>query len=182
MADAPTTPTAPVTEPVTPTEPVEPPVAGPAAEIDWQASSRKQERENKKLRDQLAAAQAQGQTDAEKAIETARKEGETTATKAANARILRSEVKSLAVGKLADPSDALPLLRDRLGDDLDGLVDDKGDVDEKAVKAEIDALIKEKPHLAASGQQIPGVPLGQHGQAGAPDDMNALLRRTAGRG
>lgn len=64
----------------------------------------------------------------------------------ANERILRSEVKAAAAGKLADPADALRLL------DLSALeVDDDGSVDEDEIADAIDDLVKRKPYLAAQG-------------------------------
>jgi hypothetical protein len=66
----------------------------------------------------------------------------------ANARILRSEVKAAAAGKLADPSDALALL------DLSKLeVSADGDVDADEIADAIDDLLSRKPHLAATGKR-----------------------------
>ncbi len=64
----------------------------------------------------------------------------------ANARILKSEVKAAAAGKLEDPADAHQFL------DLDQFeVDDDGNVDEEEIADAIDDLIKKKPYLAAQG-------------------------------
>lgn len=64
----------------------------------------------------------------------------------ANDRIIRSEVKAQAAGKLADPMDAHRFL------DLASFeVDDDGNVDEGEIADAIDDLIKEKPYLAAQG-------------------------------
>lgn len=64
----------------------------------------------------------------------------------ANARILRSEIRAAAAGKLADPKDAYKFL------DLDSFeVDDDGNVDEDEIADAIDDLIKQKPYLAAQG-------------------------------
>jgi hypothetical protein len=66
------------------------------------------------------------------------------ATAKANARILRSEVRAAAKGKLADPKDALTFL------DLSAFeVDEDGDVDVDEIEDAIDELIKTKPYLAA---------------------------------
>lgn len=81
----------------------------------------------------------------EQALEQARAEARAEATAAANKRIIASELKLAAKGKLADVSDAL--LNINL-DDFD--VNDDGDVDTDALNDAISALLKRKPHLAAS--------------------------------
>ncbi|MFJ9027571.1 hypothetical protein ACIRQP_03445 [Streptomyces sp. NPDC102274] len=74
------------------------------------------------------------------------------ATARANARIVRSEVRAAAAGKLADPKDALKFL------DLDQFeVDEDGQVDEDEVADAITDLVKNKPYLAAqSGKRFQG--------------------------
>lgn len=68
----------------------------------------------------------------------------------ANKRILRSEVKAAAAGKLADPNDALKFL------DLDQFgVSDDGDVTGD-ISAAIDELIASKPYLAAKAGRFQG--------------------------
>lgn len=94
------------------------------------------EREAAKLRDEHA-------TDAEKAIAAARDEGRREALGQVTGRMLQSEVRAAAAGKLADPADAVRLL------DLTGFVDDAGDIDPKAIAAAVDELVEAKPYLAA---------------------------------
>lgn len=65
----------------------------------------------------------------------------------ANARIVRSEIRAAAAGKLADPKDALIHLRDRL-DQFE--VDANGEVDSEEVADAITKLLEEKPYLAAA--------------------------------
>ena len=80
----------------------------------------------------------------EQALEAARAEARTEATAAANKRILKSELKALATGKLADPTDAALYIN------LDDFtVDDNGDVDSDALTEAITELLTRKPHLAA---------------------------------
>jgi hypothetical protein len=68
------------------------------------------------------------------------------ALSAANKRVLRSELKAAAAGKLADPMDALKFL------DLDSFeADDSGDFDTGAIASAIDGLLNDKPYLAAQG-------------------------------
>lgn len=101
--------------------------------------------------DKLAESQ---KTELERAVENAKRE----AAEAVRAevdgtwksRVIRSEVKAIAAGKLADPADALALL------DLSGFeLDDEGHVDEKGIAAAIDALIAQKPYLAAGTAPAP---------------------------
>ena len=66
----------------------------------------------------------------------------------ANARIVRSEVRAAAAGKLADPKDALKFL------DLDQFeVGEDGDIDEDEIADAIDDLISKKPYLAAQSRK-----------------------------
>ncbi|MFD3573852.1 hypothetical protein [Streptomyces sp. NPDC058644] len=66
----------------------------------------------------------------------------------ANARILRSEIKAAAAGKLADPTDALAYL-----DPKSFEVGENGDVDAEELADAIDDLLTRKPYLAATGQR-----------------------------
>lgn len=85
-------------------------------------------------------------------LEAVKREAASEATKNANARILRSEIRAAAAGKLADPADALRLL------DLDKFeVDDDGNVDEDEIADAIDELVKNKPYLAVQdGKRFKG--------------------------
>ncbi|MFI6334139.1 hypothetical protein [Streptomyces sp. NPDC050535] len=67
------------------------------------------------------------------------------ATARANGRIVRSELKAAATGKLINPKDALTFI------DVDQFeVDDDGQVDEDEIADAIDDLLKERPYLAAA--------------------------------
>lgn len=80
----------------------------------------------------------------EQALEQARAEARAEATTAANKRIVRSELKAAATGKLANPAVAEKFL------DLDDFaVDDDGDVDSDALNDAIADLLKREPYLAA---------------------------------
>lgn len=89
----------------------------------------------------------------EKAIDAARKEGESEATKRANARVVRTEAKVLAISaKFRDPSDVVTQLGSKLSEIT---VDDDGEVDAKALKALVDGLAKSKPYLLDDGKPRP---------------------------
>lgn len=70
----------------------------------------------------------------------------------ANARIVKSEVKAAAAGKLIDPTDAFTNI------DLEQFeVDEDGNVDEDEIAEAIDDLIKKKPYLAVQdGRKFKG--------------------------
>lgn len=113
--------------------------------LDRMKAKLKAERDKRRAveteRDQLKAGKAGGEPDRERI----RSEAEQAATAKANARIVRSEVRAAAAGKLADPKDALRFL------DLDQFeVDSDGQVDEDEITDAIDQLVKDKPYLAAA--------------------------------
>ncbi|MGW3298504.1 hypothetical protein [Streptomyces rubiginosohelvolus] len=62
-------------------------------------------------------------------------------------RLVRSQVQALAVTGFADPEDAVGAL------ELDSYIDSDGDIDEAAIKADLDALLERKPHWAKSQPQ-----------------------------
>jgi hypothetical protein len=105
--------------------------------------------ELKQTQSELEKLRNASKTEQEKAIDAARKEGESAASQRANARIVRAEVKALAAtAKFRDPGDVLAQLGDKLNDIT---VDDDGDVDETALKALVDGLAKSKPYLIDTG-------------------------------
>jgi hypothetical protein len=71
-----------------------------------------------------------------------RAEADKAATARANARIVRSEVRAAAAGKLNDPKDALVHI-----DIAQFEVDDDGQVDEDEIADAIEDLLKSKPYL-----------------------------------
>lgn len=149
--------------PVPPVTPPAEPVAPPAEEVrDPNAllNAYNAEKDKRKLavdearvaKETLAALQAKiAGTEAEHAAQLAAQKVKDEALSAANQRILKAEVRAAATGKLSDPADALQFL------DLSKLeVGDDGEVDGKAVAAAIDALVKNKPYLAAQGKRFQG--------------------------
>ncbi|PJN24055.1 hypothetical protein [Kitasatospora sp. CB02891] len=103
---------------------------------------RKAEAERDELRRQIEASQ---QGDGGPTPEQIRREADTAATARANDRIVRSEIRAAAAGKLADPKDALRFL------DLTRFeVDNDGQVDEDAITEALDDLLQSKPYLAAA--------------------------------
>ena len=93
-----------------------------------------------------AEKEASGKAPEEQSLDAARREATEQALSAANKKILRSEVKAAAAGKLANPALAVKLI------DLDSLeVDEDGNVDEEALAEAISDLLQENPFLAAQG-------------------------------
>lgn len=148
----------PPTDPPEPEEPATPPTepAKPAAsapeETDWKAEARKWEQRAKenhgkaKKLDELEQANATELEKAQKAAE----ENEARA-RAATERAVKAEVRALADG-FEDRTDAVL----RLGD-LTRFVDDDGEIDDKAIVKELDAVLKAAPHLAKQ-EPTPTVP------------------------
>lgn len=103
----------------------------------------------RELRSELDAikAKAEGkEAEHAAAIEAQRVKDEALA--AANARILKAEVRAAAAGKLSDPVDALKFL------DLSEFeVGSDGEVDSSQIAKAIEDLISSKPYLAAQGGQ-----------------------------
>lgn len=62
-------------------------------------------------------------------------------------RLVRTQVQALAMTGFADPEDAVGAL------DLASYIDSDGDIDEAAIKADLDALLERKPHWAKTQPQ-----------------------------
>lgn len=106
-------------------------------------AAREREAEIAELKRQI---EAKDKTPKENEIEAARAEARAETLSNANERVLRSEVKSAAAGKLRNPADALKLL-----DLKDFDVNEDGDVDTDQIQDAISDLLEEKPYLAAQG-------------------------------
>lgn len=119
------------------------------------------------------AALEAAKTDAEKAVDAARKEGESTATTAANARIVKAEAKTLAAeAKFRNPALAIATI-----DLSDVKVADDGTVDEAAIKAKLTALATSDPYLVDDGKG--GKPKPDKGQGGGGDGDKPSIQRGA---
>lgn len=102
--------------------------------------------------------QAENATELEKAVKKAADEARADMSSKTNTRLVRAEVKAAAsAARFYDPADAAVLLQGRFSDIK---VTDDGDVDEAAVKAIVEQLAKDKPHLVKSDngrpQPLPG--------------------------
>jgi hypothetical protein len=129
------------------------------------------------LQAELDRVKKEGMPADERKLEDARQEGERRAAERHAARIVKAEVKALGAKKLEDPEDAVAFLGD-----LQGFVDDDGEVDAAALNKAIDKLIERKPYLAAKGagrRRHGDGDGGDRGSADKPADMNTLIRSKA---
>lgn len=126
----------------TDTEPKTDPDAGAKKALVAERAARKAaESEAARLRAEIASRDKPAE---EIALDNARAEARAEATKAANARIIRAELKAAATGKLANPAVAEKLI------DLSAFeVSDDGDIDADALNEAITSLLKAEPYLAA---------------------------------
>lgn len=130
----------------------------------------------KALQKQLDSLTAANKSETERAIDKAREEGAQEALSKANVRLVKMAIRSEAKDKLADPTDA---------DVLDPSmfeVDENGDVDTKAIKGELDRLLKEKPHWAKKDSKPGSVNQGARGSAAKATDMNSWIHQAMGHG
>ena len=133
-----------------------------AAEARREADAAKAELET------LRAAQM---TDTDKALAAAKAEGAAEVSAKFAARVLLSEIRVAAAGKLADPNDAVRLL-----DLTKFTVTDDGTVDTTAITSAIDELVIAKPYLAAGKSPPLTIDTGQgtRGNPAAPTDPGSL--------
>lgn len=170
---------APVTPPA-PTPPADPtPPTDPAQDTDWKAEARKWEKrskENATAADQLEKLKASAMTDAEKAVAAAKAEGRAEAAKESGAKLAKAEFKAAVAAAGVDLGDAADLI------DTAQFVNDKGDVDEDAIKKAVAKLTKIAP--AKSGAQRSGgdTPPGGPGNGGKnrPTSLNAAVSKVYG--
>jgi hypothetical protein len=132
---------------------------------------------------ELEKLRAANQTEAEKATAKAVKEATAAATEQGNKRLVRAEVKAAAAhAGFHDPRDAALLLADRFDQVT---VDDRGQVDEDAVKTLVDELARSKPHLVkaangSSAKPLPGQGTTPSGSVSGKDAGLAEARKRFG--
>ena len=105
------------------------------ARRDAERALKRQEAELEKLR----TAQL---SETERAVAEAKAAGRAEALQEANAKLVKAEAIAAAAGKLRDPELAASLLGN-----LEGYVDDSGDIDGERIAADIDELVTARPYL-----------------------------------
>lgn len=143
--------------------------AGKKAIAEERSARKAAERAAKQASAELDKLREQSMSEQEKAIAAARKETEKAVRAELGKQIVSAKLAAAATGRLADPDDALAFI------DTTELEDDPA-----SIAAALDALIERKPHLAASAKRSSGFDAGARG-TGTPNDMNAIIRRQAGR-
>lgn len=147
--------------------------AGEKALDEWKRRAKEAERASREQAKRLQAIEDRDKTEVQRASERAESAEKRAAAMAQ--RTVRAEVRALAAATFADPSDAAAFL------DPSDFVDDDGDVDTKKVEKALADLLKRKPHLGKEAAP-PSFDGGARTTAGAPTDMNALIRQKAGLG
>jgi len=143
-----------------------------AAEVDkWKSLARaneKRAKENATAATELAKLRESAMSDQERAVEAARREGETAATSRLRERIITAEVKAKAATAAADP-ELVAMLVDRTS-----LVwQDDDTLDVASLEKAIAKVLKDRPVLAKS--ETPGAPKVPHGARGTePDDLGSM--------
>jgi hypothetical protein len=128
------------------------------------AAARAEAREAKAELDRMRAELALRDKPAEEqAIEAARAEARAEATRSANLRVVKANLRAAATGKLADPTDILAYPNIVDPDSFE--VDDDGNVDSDSLADAVTELLAKKPHLAAQQGRFQG---GGDGGAKAP--------------
>ncbi len=113
------------------------------------------------------AALEAARTDQEKAVDAARKEGETAALDRANVRLVSAEARALAAeAKFRNPNLAVRAL------DLTGIkVNEDGSVDAEAVKAKLKELSDAEPYLVDDGKGNRPKPDHSQGNSGSSQNQ-----------
>ena len=116
----------------------------------------------------LAELEEANKTESEKALDQARRDGESEADKRWRERYGRAAVRAAAAGKFADVEDAVSGIAD------DVPFTDEGDIDDKALVAKLDDLLERKPHWATAAPGTPPVPRGPQGGGNTDPDPSEM--------
>lgn len=157
--------------------------AGKKAIDAMKAKWQKERDDRKRLQAELEALKKPKTTkdDGTPDADAIRADAERAATAKVNERIIRTEVRAAATGKLHDPKDALAYL------DLSKFeVDEDGNVDESEIADAIDDLLKRKPYLGVTQgdeKRFKGTADGgARGKAGKPQLTEADVKKLAAEG
>lgn len=155
---------------------------GRRALTEERQARQKAEEQLKQVRKQLSELTEANQTEQERAVSKARREGYDEAVKLANSRLVKAEARALAAAAgWRDPADALLYV------EPDAIkVTDSGDVDSDALKSALSEIAKSKPYLLAENDAKPSRPRSsrpdpvKNGKDSSPKpDMENWLRSRA---
>lgn len=138
-----------------------------------------EQRRNAELQAQLDQLRDASRSDSERAVEAARRDERAKWDTKLRSQRLDNAVLRYAGTRLADPDDALRLLRLEPSE----VVGDDGTIDDEAIRAAIDDLIRTKPYLAAASRRPAPVPGDQGARPRPPDEdlsnapMTEYMRR-----
>jgi flagellar biosynthesis/type III secretory pathway protein FliH len=169
-APAPPAPSPPAPAPPAPPAPA--PNGAPTAEdlAKVTAALEEERKRARRLEADLAKAQQQGMTDAEKAIAEAKAAGRAEAEQAANLKLAAAEFRAKAAGRIANPDAALAAL------DLTKLLGKNGEPDTAAITALVEQLAVVPPPPPPPGYIPPG-PREPAPPAGSEVDFIRQIRR-----
>jgi hypothetical protein len=142
-----------------------------ADETDWKAEARKWEqraKENGTKANEFDKQRKAAMTDAERAVAEAEERGRTAAASTFGKRLATSEIRAVAADAGADLAGVFDYL------DLSRFVGEDGEPDTKAIAAFVGGLPKKDPGT-------PSFDGGTRTTAPAPQGMNGLIRKAAGR-
>ena len=152
--------------------------AGTKALEEMKARARAAERKAREQDVELTKLREANSSDSEKAIAKARQEGEQAALGRLQGERVLDRIEVLAAKTFADPEDA----RLRLQASVADLVKADGSPDPDAIGSALTALLKSRPHLAATPSRTAGdMDQGGRGDKSTGVDMNQLLLRSTGR-
>jgi hypothetical protein len=169
------------TEPVEPASPPNPDVVKLQAALDKERekfkAADKRAKELDSFRVKAEELESASKTELERAVDAARKEGESSALQRANSRLVSAEARALAAAQqFRDATDAVRFL-----DLAEVQVSDDGTVDTGSLAKQLEQLAKDKPYLLAEAR--PTRPQGDVGQGprmpAAPEIQPGLGRLRA---
>lgn len=131
-------------------EEVAEPVADPF-KAKWEGQRKVNRDLERKLKEATEALSAKDKAPEEQALDAARREAREEVLSAANARLVRAELKAELIGKVSNPAAAL-----RLIDASEIEVSGDGDVDSSSVASAVAALLAEVPELAVKSARFQG--------------------------
>lgn len=145
-----------------------------AKERDLRKEAERKAKDGASASTRLAEIETANASDLDKAVNAARKEGETAILERVNTRLVRAEARAVAASLgFEDPADAVALV------DLSAVtVDEDGEPDGEAIKKELAALAERKKYLLKQGKDTSAsdAGIGATGTGVADSSPQGLIR------